>query len=194
LNPVHRAVDRPGKHVVSANSRIAGGPTAHGFEYYCDVDAPDFPPFCFIENDRTAGNPSMPKPPEIAGRLGPTVPGWTPEPIQSSLADRACAFVADRTAAKEPFFRHLALTSPHDPIEPNEALRGKSAIGRCGEFVMETGVVGAETGTGAELGTQLALTPIHRFPTSDGAAVFVASVKNRRHHCTARSGYSSVIP
>lgn len=31
---------------------IADGPTARGFDYYFGVNVPNYPPFCFIENDR----------------------------------------------------------------------------------------------------------------------------------------------
>ena len=37
---------------------IAGGPTTRGFDTYFGTDVPNWPPFCFIENDRTLGLPS----------------------------------------------------------------------------------------------------------------------------------------
>ena len=37
---------------------IAGGPTTRGFDSYFGTDVPNWPPFCFIENDRTVGIPS----------------------------------------------------------------------------------------------------------------------------------------
>ena len=36
----------------------SGGPTTRGFDYYFGVDVPNWPPYCFIENDRTLGVPS----------------------------------------------------------------------------------------------------------------------------------------
>ena len=37
---------------------IAGGPTTRGFDHYFGTDVPNWPPYCFIENDRTVGIPT----------------------------------------------------------------------------------------------------------------------------------------
>ncbi len=37
---------------------IAGGPISRGFDEYFGTDVPNWPPYCFIENDRTVGIPS----------------------------------------------------------------------------------------------------------------------------------------
>lgn len=37
---------------------LRGGPTAVGFDAYFGVDIPNWPPFCFIENERMLGIPS----------------------------------------------------------------------------------------------------------------------------------------
>ena len=37
---------------------IPGGPTTRGFDEYFGTDVPNWPPYCFIENDRTVGIPS----------------------------------------------------------------------------------------------------------------------------------------
>ena len=37
---------------------IGGGPTTRGFNEYFGTDVPNWPPYCFIENDRTVGIPS----------------------------------------------------------------------------------------------------------------------------------------
>ena len=37
---------------------IPDGPTAVGFDHYFGVDVPGYPPYCFIENDRTVGIPA----------------------------------------------------------------------------------------------------------------------------------------
>ncbi|MEO8495536.1 MAG: sulfatase-like hydrolase/transferase, partial [Planctomycetota bacterium] len=37
---------------------IAGGPITRGFDVYFGTDVPNWPPYCFIENDRTSGIPS----------------------------------------------------------------------------------------------------------------------------------------
>ena len=37
--------------------RIPGGPTERGFDEYFGTDVPNWPPYCFLENDRTIGIP-----------------------------------------------------------------------------------------------------------------------------------------
>ena len=37
---------------------ISGGPTTRGFDEYFGTDVPNWPPYCFIDNDRTVGIPS----------------------------------------------------------------------------------------------------------------------------------------
>ena len=45
----------------------------------------------------------------------------------------------DKRRAGQPFLLYLPLTAPHTPIAPNQAWRGKSAIGHAyADFVMET--------------------------------------------------------
>ena len=34
---------------------IQGGPLAVGFDEYFGTDVPNWPPYCYIENDRTVG-------------------------------------------------------------------------------------------------------------------------------------------
>ena len=41
---------------------ITDGPTTRGFDYYFGTDVPNYPPYCFLENDRTVGIPSLPTP------------------------------------------------------------------------------------------------------------------------------------
>ena len=65
---------------------IAGGPTARGFDAYFGTDVPNWPPFCFIENDRTVGIPTTLLPPadflnRRASKQGPAVAGWQLEAV-----------------------------------------------------------------------------------------------------------------
>ncbi|NQU11041.1 sulfatase-like hydrolase/transferase, partial [bacterium] len=41
---------------------IRNGPRQYGFDYYFGVDASNFPPYCFIENEHTVGVPDRLKP------------------------------------------------------------------------------------------------------------------------------------
>jgi arylsulfatase A-like enzyme len=122
---------------------IPGGPTARGFETYFGTDVPNWPPYCFIENDRTVGVPAAFLPPGLLGNnlaslQGPALPGWKLEPILPALADRAAAFIAEAAAGPGPFFLYLPLTSPHTPLAVTPEWSGRSGLNRYADFVMET--------------------------------------------------------
>jgi len=72
---------------------IAGGPTTRGFDTYFGTDVPNWPPFCFIENDRTLGIPSEFLPAadfarNLASKQGPALKGWKLEDILPTLGER----------------------------------------------------------------------------------------------------------
>jgi arylsulfatase A-like enzyme len=123
---------------------IPGGPTARGFDEYFGTDVPNWPPYCFIENDRTIGIPTELLPASKlvknqASLQGPALKDWQLESILPALTERASDLITKQTKAGKPFFLYLPLTAPHTPISPNEAWRGKSAIGHpYADFVMET--------------------------------------------------------
>ncbi|MCL4206239.1 MAG: arylsulfatase [Pirellulaceae bacterium] len=125
------------------SQRIAHGPTERGFDEYFGTDVPNWPPYCFIENDRTIGIPSELLPASKlvknqASLQGPALPNWQLEPILPALADRATTFVTARARANEPFLLYLPLTSPHTPLSVNEPWKGKSGLNVYADFVMET--------------------------------------------------------
>jgi arylsulfatase A-like enzyme len=125
---------------------IEAGPTTRGFDEYFGTDVPNQSPYCFIENDRTVGIPSVNLPVallknSLAGIAGPALPEWKLEGILPALSDRATEFITKQSQAKQPFLLYLPLTSPHTPIAPNESWRGKSGLGDYADFVMETDAV-----------------------------------------------------
>lgn len=117
---------------------ISGGPTAVGFDYYFGTDVPNYPPYCFIENDRTVGTPSVPKPKNMYGLDGEMLPGWRLDAILPALTDKACGFIRRCSRQKIPFFLYLPLTSPHTPLAVADSWRGKSNLGLYGDWVMQT--------------------------------------------------------
>ncbi|GMU23095.1 MAG: arylsulfatase [Phycisphaerae bacterium] len=124
---------------IDFDGTIADGPTTRGFDYYFGTDVPNYPPYCFIENDRTVGQPTAHKPEkDIDGPPGPELPGWRRDEILPTLLDKSVEFLRQRAADKKPFFLYVPLTSPHEPIAPSEAFRGKSGISPVGDFILET--------------------------------------------------------
>ncbi|MGL4400590.1 MAG: sulfatase family protein [Luteolibacter sp.] len=123
---------------------IPGGPTSRGFDEYFGTDVPNWPPFCFIENDRTQGIPSTLLAVRLLGenqasRQGPALPGWTFEPILPALGDRACDFITRHAKAKQPFLLYLPLTTPHTPLAVNPSWSGKSGLNNAAsDLIMET--------------------------------------------------------
>ena len=124
---------------------IANGPLAFGFDAYFGTDVPNYPPYVFIENDRTLGIPTEPAPMTRAmNRKGPMVRGWDPVKILPALQERAVRYLDSRANRAEPFFLYFALTSPHYPVVPSPEFVGKSGAGEYGDFVTQTdAVVGA---------------------------------------------------
>ncbi len=125
---------------------IAGGPTARGFDRYFGTDVPNWPPYCFIENDRTVGIPSEFLPASLfeknqASTPGPALINWTLEPILPALAERAEAFIIEASMHSEPFLLYMPLTAPHTPLAVNDIWKGKSGLNPYADFVMETDAV-----------------------------------------------------
>jgi arylsulfatase A-like enzyme len=126
---------------------IDGGPTTRGFDEYFGTDIPNWPPFCFIENDRTVGIPSELLPTRLlkdnmASIPGPALSDWRLEEILPTLSDRAVEFIERQAKAKRPFLLYMPLTSPHTPLAVNHQWQGKSGLeNRAADFIMETDAV-----------------------------------------------------
>jgi arylsulfatase A-like enzyme len=125
------------------SKRIPGGPTDVGFDTYFGTDVPNWPPYCFIENDRTVGIPSEFAAPALfkknqASQQGPALKDWSLEPILPALAERAIDMIRREAKSPDPFLLYLPLTSPHTPLSVNEVWKGKSGLNLYADFVMET--------------------------------------------------------
>ena len=74
---------------------IPDGPTTRGFDLYFGTDVPNYPPYCFLENDRTVGIPSAVAP---VGRdsfniAGPMIPDWKLVEVLPALERRAVEYI-----------------------------------------------------------------------------------------------------
>jgi arylsulfatase A-like enzyme len=127
---------------------IAGGPTTRGFDEYFGTDVPNWPPYCFIENDRTVGIPSELLParllrgnPPMASLPGPALKDWKLDAILPALGDRVCASIDRFAKNREPFLIYMPLTSPHEPLAVNAPWKGESRLNVYADFVMETDAI-----------------------------------------------------
>ena len=138
---------KDGKPPVSGADRLSNvdfskpifeGPTTRGFDYYFGTDVPNYPPYCFIENDRTVGIPSVPNRPQF-NRPGPMLPGWEWINIMPELTKRAVKYIEDgaKASPRKPFFLYFPLTAPHYPVVPAPQFKGKSEAGDYGDFVVQ---------------------------------------------------------
>jgi arylsulfatase A-like enzyme len=71
-------------------------------------------------------------------RQGPAAPDFEAEDVLPRLTAKAIEQVKQAAKEPKPFFLYLALNSPHTPILPTAAWRGKSGLGPYGDFVMQT--------------------------------------------------------
>lgn len=121
-----------------------GGPTTRGFDHYFGVDVPNWPPYCFIENDRTVGIPSEFLPARLVGDnlasfSGPAMPYWHFEQLLPTWAKKADRYIRERAASGEPFFLYLPMTSPHTPLSVNKPWIGRSGLDNLyADLVLET--------------------------------------------------------
>lgn len=115
---------------------IAGGPTTRGFDSYFGDDVPNFPPYIWIENDRTVGLPTSEKAAAPHFRPGPMLPGWPLDQVMPTITNRAVEYVEAR-AGGDPYFLYFPLTAPHEPVVPLPEFAGRSQAGEYGDYVCE---------------------------------------------------------
>ncbi len=126
---------------------IPGGPTARGFDTYFGDSVINFPPYCWIENDRVVEVPDkmmdtkLWKPIKEGNwecRPGPMVSDWDPYQNIPVTTQRGVEYILSRQESDQPFFLYFSYPSPHAPIIPNDQFDGISQAGAYGDFVYET--------------------------------------------------------
>ena len=120
---------------------LENGPTTRGFDYFFGMDAPNYPPYCYIENDKTLGIPSLDKPMSMYGVPGIMMKGWDLYKVLPELEKRVIQYIKDRAEQENPFFLYFPLTAPHTPIAPTEEHVGKSQAGLYGDFVHQVDAI-----------------------------------------------------
>jgi arylsulfatase A len=126
---------------------IPDGPLAHGFDHYFGDTVINFPPYCWIEDDRVTAVPDRIMDTELFKpikegnwefRPGPMITGWDPYTNIPTTTQRGIEYIHAQAETDEPFFLYFAWPSPHAPIIPNDEFDGASAAGPYGDFVTET--------------------------------------------------------
>ena len=126
---------------------IPNGPLDHGFDYYFGDTVINFPPYCWIENDKVLKAPDTImrtgkwkkiKEGNWECRPGPMVTGWDPYENIPTTTKKGVEYIAGAAKTDEPFFLYFAYPAPHAPIIPNDQFDGKSKAGPYGDFVHET--------------------------------------------------------
>ncbi|MCI0538737.1 MAG: sulfatase-like hydrolase/transferase [Verrucomicrobiales bacterium] len=133
---------------VDFSQPILNGPNRVGFDYFFGISASlDMVPYTYIENDRVSQVPDRDGDfPWVTGRdrrtrRGPAAEGFDAANVLGEFTRRAVACVGQRAAEArrgQPFFLYVPLASPHTPILPTGAWRGKSGVNAYADFVMET--------------------------------------------------------
>lgn len=125
-----------GREIDYARS-FTGGPLDHGFERFFGIAGSlDMPPYCFLDQDRTVGIPSIEKTDLVTSqRPGLQVPDWEDDRTDPTVLSRATEWISDVAASGSPFFAYVASAAPHRPCVPPEFMRGRSQAGARGDSV-----------------------------------------------------------
>ncbi|MBJ2174220.1 arylsulfatase [Aureibaculum sp. A20] len=109
-----------GKKLVDAplGAHVPNGPVSRGFDSY-------------VGFHHSASMSTVIKDDKVIDHMRPVK-------MLKYLTDNATKYIADNSKKPEPFFMYLALNSPHSPVVPSEAWKGKSGMGDYVDFVMET--------------------------------------------------------
>jgi arylsulfatase A-like enzyme len=126
-------VDNKEECNVDYSMKVTGGPTAIGFDYFFGMDAPNYPPYTYIENDKVQGTPSVfyPSQPYEDCRPGTGVEGWNLENIMPDLQKESVRYITKASDIGKPFFLYLPITAPHTPIAPEKSFIGTSDTYNC---------------------------------------------------------------
>jgi arylsulfatase A-like enzyme len=119
--------------------KVTGGPTSIGFDYFFGMDAPNYPPYTYIENDKVQGTPSVfyPSQPYEDCRPGTGVEGWNLENIMPDLQQASVGYISKASSSGKPFFLYLPITAPHTPISPEKSFLGSSGLNIYADFVKQ---------------------------------------------------------
>lgn len=121
---------------IDYSKKVTGGPTALGFnQSFFIAGSLDMAPYVYLKDDKPSSIPTHVK---AFHRPGTAAADFEAVKCLQDFARESVNFINAQSKTKEPFFLYLPLTSPHTPIVPSAEWKGKSSIGKYGDFVMET--------------------------------------------------------
>ncbi|MEO7586916.1 MAG: arylsulfatase [Arachnia sp.] len=111
------------------------GPLQQGFDRFFGISGSlDMPPYCFLDQDRTVGIPSLEKDPLVTSqRPGLMVEGWADDEVDTTVLREAVAWMSEQTDV--PFFAYIATAAPHRPCVPPHFVQGTSRAGPRGDSI-----------------------------------------------------------
>lgn len=139
---------------VNWNEDLKPGPLELGFDYYFGVPVLNsHPPFVYVENHRVVGLTE--EDPMVYGKTADT--RYFPEKfgidviggaeaaheryddrmVGTTLAEKAAAWIKEKSQAPSPFFLYFAPPQIHHPFTPAPRFIGTSEAGRYGDFMHE---------------------------------------------------------
>lgn len=132
-------VDNANAFNLDFSKPLEGGPLDLGFDYFFGMDAPNFPPYVYVENKHTMAMPAKfySRQPYNDCRPGRGIEGWDLATIMGELQQRSVSYIDRSSKQQQPFFLYLPLTAPHTPIAPSNAFKDKSGLNVYADFVME---------------------------------------------------------
>jgi arylsulfatase A-like enzyme len=116
---------------------FVGGPIDLGFERFFGIAGSlDMPPYCFLDQDRVARIPSIPKAELITSqRPGYQAPGWRDDEVDLRFTQEALKWLTETQSDTRPFFLYFAAAAPHRPCVPPEFVRGSTGLGNRADSV-----------------------------------------------------------
>ncbi len=111
------------------------GPLELGFERFFGISGSlDMPPYCFLDQDRTVGIPSLEKDPLVTSqRPGLMVEGWADDKVDTTVLHKAIEWITEQ--GNRPFFSYIATAAPHRPCVPPPFVCGTSQAGPRGDSI-----------------------------------------------------------
>lgn len=134
-----KPIDNQKMNNLDYTKALQGGPLDVGFDHFFGIDAPNYPPYTYIEDRKIVEVPSFfyARHPYRDCRPGTGIPDWKLETILQTIASRSVNYIKDASSIGKPFFMYLALTAPHTPIAPSKSFEGRSNLNVYADFVKE---------------------------------------------------------